>query len=41
MFKLFDSIVNLILCYGAEIWDYEYKSRIEQVHVKFVETIAI
>ena len=35
MIKLFDSIVKPILCYGAEIWGYEYKSRIEQVHVKF------
>ena len=35
MFKLFDSMVKPILCYGAEIWGYEFKNRIEQVHVRF------
>ena len=35
MFQLFDSMVKPILCYGAEIWEYEFKNRIEQVHAKF------
>ena len=34
MFKLFDSVVKHMLCYGAKIWGHEYKSRIEQVHAK-------
>ena len=35
IFKLFDSIVKPILCYGAEIWGYEYSKTIEKVHIKF------
>ena len=35
IFKQFDSIVKLILCYGAEIWGYEYSKTIEKVHIKF------
>ena len=34
-FKLFDSIVKPIFCYGAEIWGYKYSKTIEKVHIKF------
>ena len=35
IFKLFDSIVRPILCYGSEIWGYEYSQTIEKVQSKF------
>ena len=35
IFKLFDSMVKPILCYGSEIWGYEYAGTIEKVHVDF------
>ena len=35
IFKLFDAIVSPILCYGSEVWGYEYSTPIEKVHVKF------
>ena len=35
IFKLFDSLVKPVLCYGAKICGYDYKSKIEQVHLKF------
>ena len=33
--KSFDSIVKPILCYGSEIWGYEYSQKIEKVQIKF------
>ena len=33
--KLFDPIVSPILCYGSEVWGYEYSKTIEKVHSKF------
>ena len=35
IFKLFDSIVCPILCYGSEIWGYEYSKTIEKIHIRF------
>ena len=35
IFKLFDTVVKPILCYGAEIWGYNYCDKIEQVHSRF------
>ena len=35
IFKLFDSIVRPILCYGSEIWGYEYSKPIEKIHSQF------
>ena len=40
IFKLFDSIVKPILCYGSEIWGYEYSQKIEKVHIKFCKRYA-
>ena len=34
-FKLFDSMVKPVLCYGAEIWGHQYIDKIEKVHLKF------
>lgn len=34
-FKLFDTIVKPILCYGSEIWGYRYCEKIEKVQTKF------
>ena len=40
IFKLFDSIVRPILCYGSEIWCYEYSQTIEKVQRKFCKRCA-
>ena len=34
-FKLFDSIVKPILCYGSENWGYGYYEKIGKVHSRF------
>ena len=34
-FKLFDSIVTPILCYGSDIWGFEYSKQIEKIHSQF------
>ena len=34
-FRLFDSMVSPILCFGSEVWGYEYSSLIESVHNDF------
>jgi len=39
-FKLFDMIVRPILCYGAEIWGYQYSAAIEKVHTDFCRRIC-
>lgn len=35
IFKLFDSIVSPVLCYGSEIWGYEFSKVIEKIHSQF------
>ena len=35
LFKIFDSLGVPILCYGSEVWRYEYHRKIEQVHINF------
>ena len=35
IFRLFDAIVKPILCFGSEVWGYEYSSIIESVHNEF------
>ena len=35
IFKLFDTVVKPIFCYGSEIWGYNYCDKIEQVHSRF------
>ena len=39
IFSLFDKIVVPILCYGAEVWGYELRERIERVHMKFCKPV--
>jgi hypothetical protein len=39
-FKLFDTIVRPILCYGAEIWGYQYSGIIEKVHTDLCRLIT-
>ena len=34
-FKLFDSVVKPILCYGSEIWGYKYYEKIEKIQSRF------
>ena len=41
IFKLFDSIVRPILCYGSEIWGYEYSKRLRRYIVSFVKNILV
>ena len=38
-FKIFDSLVVPILCYGSEVWGYEYHREIGQVHVNFCKLV--
>ena len=38
-FKIFDSLVVPILCYGSEVWGYEYQRKIEQVHINFCKSV--
>lgn len=35
IFKLFDCMIKPILCYGAEIWGFQYVDRIEKVQISF------
>ena len=39
LFKIFDSLVVPILCYGSEVWGYEYQRKIEQVHINFCKSV--
>ena len=38
-FKLFDTMIVPILCYGSEIWAFEIANQIETVHDRFCKTI--
>ena len=38
-FSLFDKVVLPILCYGAEIWGYERRERIERVQIKLLKRV--
>ena len=33
-FKLFDTVIKPVLCYGSEVWRFETSERIENVHIK-------
>ena len=35
VFKIFDTMIKPILCYGSQVWGYEYCSTIESVQNKF------
>ena len=35
IFKLFDNKVRPILCYGAQVWGYQYNEKVESVHLSF------
>ena len=39
LFKMFNSSVVPILCYGSEVWRYEYQRKIEQVHISFCKSV--
>ena len=39
LFKFSDSLVVPILCYGSEVWGYEYQKKIEQVHINFCKYV--
>ena len=34
-FKIFDTCIQPILCYGSQIWGYQYSSKIESIHNQF------
>ena len=38
IFKLFDSMVKPILCYGGEVWGFEYAQQIESIHAQFCKS---
>ena len=35
MFKIFDTVVRPIFCYGSEIWGFKYSDVIEKTHIQF------
>ena len=35
MFKLFDTMIKPVLCYGSEVWGFEISEQIENVHINF------
>ena len=39
LFKILDSLVVPVLCYGSEVWGYEYQRKIEQVHINFCKSV--
>ena len=39
LFKLFDKIVDPVLCCGAEVWGYEKHERIERIHTTFCKRV--
>ena len=38
MFKLFDTMIKPILCYGSEVWGFEIAENIENVRINFCKT---
>ena len=34
-FKMFDTTVKAVLCYGSQLWGYKYSDKVERVHIKF------
>ena len=40
MLKMFDTSVKPILCYGSQIWGYQYVDKIEKVHIQFCKKIC-
>ena len=40
LFKIFDSVMKPILCYGAQIWGYNVIKKIERVQIKFCKKIC-
>ena len=40
MLKIFDTSVKPILCYGSQIWGYQYVDKIEKVHIQFCKKIC-
>ena len=38
-FKIFDSRIAPILCYGSEIWGHTYQDQIEKIHVSFCKFV--
>ena len=41
LFKLFDSMVKPILCYGAQIWGHTYSPVLESVHFEFCKKYLV
>ena len=41
MFKLFDTMIKPILCYGSEVWGFEIAENIENVHIKFCKKFLL
>ena len=39
LFKIFDSLVVPISCYGSEVWGYKYHKKIEQVNINFCKSV--
>ena len=38
MFKLFDSMIKPVLCYGSEVWGFEVSESIVNVHTNYCKT---
>ena len=41
IFKLFDSMVRPILCYGAQVWGYQYNEKVESLHLSFCKRYCL
>ena len=39
LIKILNSLVVSILCYGTEVWGYEYHKKIEQIHINVCKLI--
>jgi hypothetical protein len=38
---LFDSMIELILIYGSEVWGYDNLKFIEQIHLKYCKRVLL